>query len=125
MGKQTFDRIRKTVAILLAVCFLVSLTAASASACKDKVVAAAPVAAAVADDANDRLGEELLDSFDDWVWRQLGWRRLGWRRLGLETTGMLETTGLAVEDTVADAVAVAVVAAAAMVAAVAADAVTA
>ena len=67
MGKQTFDRIRKTVAILLAVCFLVSLTAASASACKDKVVAAAPVAAAVADDANDRLGEELLDSFDDWA----------------------------------------------------------
>jgi hypothetical protein len=67
MGKQTFDRIRKTVAILLAVCFLVSLTAASASACKDKVVAAAPVAAAVADDANDRLGEELLDNFDDWA----------------------------------------------------------
>lgn len=36
MGKQTFDRIRKTVAILLAVCFLVSLTAASASAWYDK-----------------------------------------------------------------------------------------
>ena len=32
MGKQTFDRIKKTIAILIAVLFVVSLAAASASA---------------------------------------------------------------------------------------------
>jgi len=33
MGKQIFGRIKKTVAILLAVFFVVSLTAAAVSAC--------------------------------------------------------------------------------------------
>ena len=32
MGKQTFDRIKKTIAVLIAVLFVVSLAAASASA---------------------------------------------------------------------------------------------
>ena len=32
MGKQTFDRIKKTIAILMAIFFVVTLTAASASA---------------------------------------------------------------------------------------------
>jgi len=32
MGKQTIDRIKKTISILLAILFVVSLTAASASA---------------------------------------------------------------------------------------------
>ena len=37
MRKQTFDRINKTLAILLAVFFVITLTAASASACAAKV----------------------------------------------------------------------------------------
>jgi hypothetical protein len=36
MRKQTFDKIKKTLAILLAVFLVVSLTAASASACSTK-----------------------------------------------------------------------------------------
>ncbi|MDQ1251879.1 MAG: hypothetical protein QG646_990 [Euryarchaeota archaeon] len=35
MGRQTFDRIKKTVSVLLAVLFVVSLTASACSACTD------------------------------------------------------------------------------------------
>ena len=38
MRKQTFDKIKKTLAILLAVCFLASVTAASVSAASAKDV---------------------------------------------------------------------------------------
>lgn len=35
MGKQTFDRIRKTISVLLAVLFVVSLTASAGAACEE------------------------------------------------------------------------------------------
>ncbi len=35
MGRQTFDRIKKTVSVLLAVLFVVSLTASACAACTD------------------------------------------------------------------------------------------
>jgi hypothetical protein len=35
MGRQTFDRIKKTVSVLLAVLFVVSLTASAGAACKE------------------------------------------------------------------------------------------
>jgi hypothetical protein len=35
MGRQTFDRIKKTVSVLLAVLFVVSLTASACTACTD------------------------------------------------------------------------------------------
>ncbi|HEY3363045.1 MAG TPA: hypothetical protein VGK06_14820 [Methanosarcina sp.] len=41
MGKQIFGRMKKTVAILLAVFFVVSVTAASASACSSKTATSA------------------------------------------------------------------------------------
>ena len=37
MGKQIFDRMRKTLGILLAVCFVMSITAAAVSAVPNPV----------------------------------------------------------------------------------------
>jgi hypothetical protein len=35
MGKQTFDRIKKTISVLLAVLFVVTLTASAGAACEE------------------------------------------------------------------------------------------
>ena len=42
MGKQIFDRIRKTLGILLVVCFVMSITAAAVSAALNSVNTPAP-----------------------------------------------------------------------------------
>jgi hypothetical protein len=79
MGKQTFDKIKKTLAILLAVIFVVSLTAAS--------VSAAPPGGFGKGDGGpgwNRGGGHNWDR-DDWGqggwghnWGQGGWKNCGW-----------------------------------------------
>jgi hypothetical protein len=76
MGKQTFDKIKKTLAILLAVFLVVTLTAASASACASKnvknVKSNLPNKLVSNTDANGlteeqktALGNQLLDMADN------------------------------------------------------------
>jgi hypothetical protein len=78
MRKQTFDRIKKTLAILLAVFFVVTTMAASASACTSKAANANLPNKVVSNlrnnavDANGlteaqktALGNQLLDMFDN------------------------------------------------------------
>jgi hypothetical protein len=71
LRKQTFDKIKKTLAILLAVFFVITLTAASASACGTKKAEIAPVTQPASVDANGmteeqktKLGKQLLDYAD-------------------------------------------------------------
>ena len=71
MRKQTFDRINKTLAILLAVFFVITFTAASASACAAKVANNFPNKVVNPDDSGlteaqkTALGNQLLDMFDN------------------------------------------------------------
>ncbi len=68
MRKQTFDKIKKTLAILLAVFLVVSFTAASASACSTKNVknklASAKGDNKLTEKQKTELGNRLLDFAD-------------------------------------------------------------
>jgi hypothetical protein len=78
MRKQTFDRIKKTLAILLAVFFVVTTMAASVNACTSKAANAnlpnkvvsnlpnnAVDANGLTEDQQTALGNKLLDMFDN------------------------------------------------------------
>ena len=69
MRKQTFDRVKKTLGILLAVFLVVTLTAASASACSTKNVKnklASDIGdKKLAENQNTELGNRLLDLADN------------------------------------------------------------
>jgi hypothetical protein len=81
MRKQIFDKIKKTLTILLAVFFVVTLTAASASACASKVannnlankVVGNTDASGLTKDQKTALGNQLLDMADNnWFGNGLG-----------------------------------------------------
>jgi hypothetical protein len=80
MGKLTFDKIKKTLTILLAVFLVVTLTAASASACASKTakspvnkVVGAPDASGLTEEQKTALGNQLLDMADNnWFGNGIG-----------------------------------------------------
>jgi hypothetical protein len=72
MRKQTFDKIKKTLAILLAVFFVITFTAASASACASKVAdnnlankVVNPDGSGLTEAQKTALGNQLLDMVDN------------------------------------------------------------
>jgi hypothetical protein len=79
LRKQTLDKIIKTLAILLTVFFVITITAASASACGTKKAVASPETQPAADsgcgmteDQKTKLGEQLLDYADNNMFGQSG-----------------------------------------------------
>ena len=99
MRKQTFDRINKTLAILLAVFFVITFTAASASACAAKVANNFPNKVVNPDDnglteaQKTALGNQLLDMFDNgngngWDGYNNGWNGYNNGRMVTITVGM-------------------------------------
>jgi hypothetical protein len=71
MRKQTFDRIKKTIGILLVASLVVTLTVASASACASKVAnnlpnkVVNPDGSGLTEAQKTALGNQLLDMFDN------------------------------------------------------------